>query len=59
MKKRNKKEKGITSQTVAPGINPEDSYGEKANVADLKMGEYTEVTRLVYDEYDPSGDEKD
>ncbi|MBS4198192.1 hypothetical protein KHA93_00775 [Bacillus sp. FJAT-49732] len=39
---------------IAPGIDTEDSYGEDATQANIDKGDYTTVTRLVYDEYDPS-----
>ncbi len=39
---------------VAPGMDPESSYGEKATKSEIKKGESTTVTRLTYDEYDPS-----
>ncbi|MBW8351950.1 hypothetical protein K0H71_21340 [Bacillus sp. IITD106] len=39
---------------VAPGIDTEDSYGEEATQSDIDKGDYTTVTRLIYDEYDPS-----
>lgn len=52
--KNRKKRKEITHDTVAPGMDPEDSYGEKATPTEIKKGEYTTVTRLIYDEYDPS-----
>lgn len=55
MKNRKKKEK-TANKRVAPGIDPEDSYGEKATQTEIKKGEYTTVTRLVYDEYDASKD---
>ncbi|WP_205317617.1 hypothetical protein [Oceanobacillus zhaokaii] len=52
-----KREKKLLAEdpTVAPGINPEDSYGEKATKSEIEKGESTSVTRLTYDEYDPSG----
>jgi hypothetical protein len=51
-----KKEKNsqVSDTAVAPGIDPEDSYGRDATKAAIKKGESTKVTRFVYDEYDPS-----
>ena len=51
-----KKEKKlqVSDTAVAPGIDPEDSYGEKATKTAIKNGESTKVTRLIYNEYDPS-----
>ena len=39
---------------VAPTYDEEQSYGEDATEDDVKHGDATMVTRLVYDEYDPS-----
>ncbi|WP_158595124.1 hypothetical protein [Oceanobacillus piezotolerans] len=39
---------------VAPGVVPEDSFGEKATKSEIDKGESTTITRLAYDEYDPS-----
>ncbi|MFD2046523.1 hypothetical protein ACFSTA_19470 [Ornithinibacillus salinisoli] len=49
-----KKKKTNQTRGVAPGIDPEDSYGEKATNEEIKHGESTKVTRLINDEYDPS-----
>lgn len=51
-----KKQKKIhlPKNAAAVGIDPEASYGEKASQPEVKEGESTKVTRLVYDEYDPS-----
>ncbi|GAA0429082.1 hypothetical protein GCM10008983_01760 [Lentibacillus halophilus] len=38
---------------VAPGIDPDDAFGQNASENDIKRGESTKVTRLIYDEYDP------
>lgn len=48
------KQRKTASKVVAPGIDPDDAYGEKATQEDINRGESTIVTRLVYDEYDPS-----
>ncbi|MFD1361039.1 hypothetical protein [Lentibacillus salinarum] len=49
-KNRNKTDRRVT----APGIDPDDSYGEPATDAEIEKGESTKVTRFTYDEYDPS-----
>ncbi|MCG3420052.1 hypothetical protein [Oceanobacillus jordanicus] len=50
-----KKRKIRTDNTVvAPGMDPEDSYGERATKFEIEKGESTTVTRVTYDEYDPS-----
>lgn len=55
MLERNPKERAkTTDKKVAPGIDEEDSYGTPATKSEIEKGEYTSVTRLVYDEYDPS-----
>jgi hypothetical protein len=41
-------------EVTAPGIDPDDSFGEKASEADIEKGEYTRVTRLKYEAYEPS-----
>ncbi|WP_188456421.1 hypothetical protein [Virgibacillus oceani] len=50
-KKRNER---IADSIVAPGIDPEASYGDDATQSDIEKGDTTTVTRLIYDEYDPS-----
>ncbi|WP_156520739.1 hypothetical protein [Oceanobacillus sp. Castelsardo] len=42
----------ITESAQAPGIDPEDSYGKNATDKEIEKGESTQVTRLIYDEYD-------
>ncbi|WP_010530305.1 hypothetical protein [Lentibacillus jeotgali] len=50
-----KKRKETTDRHVtAPGIDPDDSFGEPATEEDIENGESTRVTRMTYDEYDPS-----
>jgi hypothetical protein len=39
---------------VAPTYDEEQSFGEDATEEEVKNGESTMVTRLVYDEVDPS-----
>ncbi|MBP2256991.1 hypothetical protein [Virgibacillus alimentarius] len=54
-----KKKKVIGDNVVAPGINEEDAYGEKATEAEIKSGESIKVTQFVYDEYDPSENDEE
>ncbi|WP_176555714.1 hypothetical protein [Virgibacillus ndiopensis] len=49
-----KKKPQIANSVVAPGIDPDNSYGEDATKPEIEKGEATTVTRLIYDEYDPS-----
>lgn len=53
MDKKKRKSK-IADSVVAPGIDPEDAFGEKASTSQVKNDESTPVTRMTYDEYDPS-----
>lgn len=41
-------------ETVAPGMDPDDSFGEEASETEIEKGESTRVTRMTYDEYNPS-----
>lgn len=52
----NKKDKRtlINRNMVAPGMNTDEVLDEDATQANVEKGEYTKVTKLVYDEYDPS-----
>jgi hypothetical protein len=47
-----KKRIQIPDSAQAPGIDPEDSYGKNATNEEVKKGESTQVTRLIYDAYD-------
>jgi len=49
-----KRKNDISSSAQAPGIDPDDSYGKDATKEEIDKGEYTPVTRLVYDEYEAS-----
>ncbi|MBM7573226.1 hypothetical protein [Aquibacillus albus] len=49
MKKHNPQEK-----KVAPNVDPDEDFGEKATQSEIEQGEYTKVTRLSYDEYEHS-----
>lgn len=49
-----KRKREIDRDVTAPGIDPDDSYGEPATEAEIEKGESTRVTRLKYDEYEPS-----
>ncbi|MBP3950432.1 hypothetical protein [Bacillus suaedae] len=42
------------NQKVAPTIDEEDSYGQDATEEEIREGDSTTVTRLVFDEHDPS-----
>lgn len=53
MDKKNKLQKlRVPNSAQAPGIDPEDSYGKNATNEEVEKGESTQVTRLIYDEYD-------
>ncbi len=41
-------------EKVAPGLDEEDSFGKDASKSDKEKGETTKVTRMIYDEYEPS-----
>ncbi|MBP1969137.1 hypothetical protein J2Z83_001240 [Virgibacillus natechei] len=49
-----KKRTQPAESVVAPGMDPEDSYGERATKSDIRKKESTRVTRLLNDEYDPN-----
>lgn len=50
-----KKQKSqIEDSVVAPGVDPEDALDKKATQSEIESGESTTVTKLTYDEYDPS-----
>jgi len=49
-----KKKQDVLKNASAPGIDPDDSYGRAATQSEIEQGEYTKVTRLTNDEYDPS-----
>ncbi|MCE7792776.1 hypothetical protein K8O68_10150 [Salipaludibacillus sp. CUR1] len=53
-KKETNKVSSEEERTTAPGINEEDEFGEEATEDDRRRGDSTKVTRLIYDEYDPS-----
>lgn len=44
----------LPNNAVAPGIDEEDAYGQKATKSEIENDESTTVTRMVYDEYDTS-----
>lgn len=52
IKKNSKKQQD--PKTVAPGIDEADAFGENATESEINRGDYTTVTKLVYDEYDRS-----
>lgn len=49
-----KKQSQKWDDVVAPGNDPDDSFGRDATPSEIKQGESTKVTRMMYDEYDPS-----
>jgi len=49
-----KKDEKREPEKVAPGLDEEDSFGKDASKVDKEKGETTRVTRMIYDEYDPS-----
>lgn len=54
MQNSKRKKEYEAANVQAPGIDPDDSFGEKANEEEIKSGESTHVTRLIYDEYEKS-----
>lgn len=48
------KQTQMNDDVIAPGIDPDDSYGRDATQSEIEQGESTKVTRMTYDEYDPS-----
>ena len=53
MDKKKRKDK-VADNVVAPGIDPDDAYGENASPSQVKNGESTTVIRMTFDEYDSS-----
>ncbi|MCU9614725.1 hypothetical protein OEV98_14370 [Caldibacillus lycopersici] len=49
-----KKQQTKTNATIAPGIDNDEELETKASQDEKQSGEYTEVTTLSLDEYDPS-----
>jgi hypothetical protein len=41
--------------TIATGIDDDEELNENATAEEIRRGDYTKVTKLVWDEYDPSG----
>ncbi|MDY0410235.1 hypothetical protein ACFFIS_15170 [Virgibacillus soli] len=39
---------------IAPGMNTDDKLDMDASDTEKQAGETTKVTKLIYDEYDPS-----
>lgn len=54
MRNNKKKKEYKAAKVQAPGIDPDDSFGEKANEEEIRSGESTRVTRIIYDEYEKS-----
>lgn len=40
--------------TIAPGMDDHEELNQNASDKEIQKGEYTRVTRLSYDEVDPS-----
>ncbi|SER82523.1 hypothetical protein [Salipaludibacillus aurantiacus] len=53
-KKETNKVSPEVERTTAPGIDEEEEFGEDATEDERRKGDSTKVTRLIYDEYDPS-----
>lgn len=51
------KRKKRDDEKVAPGLDAEDALEKDASEEEVEKGEYTQVTKLTLDEYDPSTDE--
>ncbi|WP_249872480.1 hypothetical protein [Oceanobacillus saliphilus] len=51
---RKQKKLRAEDSAVAPGMDPEDSYGKRATKSEIEKGESTTTTRLTYDAFDPS-----
>lgn len=49
-----RKKSDAYDNVIAPGIDPDDSFGKDATKSEIESGESTKVTKLTYDEYDPS-----
>jgi len=56
-KRRKRRKSTPTNNPVAPGVDEEDLYDRPATQSEIEKGESTTVTRMIYDEYDPSRDE--
>lgn len=46
--------KPVKGEQIAPGLDAEEALEKEASSNDIQEGDYTKVTQLVYDEYDPS-----
>lgn len=53
--KQKRKQQGTTS-FVAPGIDPNDAYGEEATKSEIEKGEATRTTRLTSIDYEVDED---
>jgi hypothetical protein len=40
--------------TIAPGMNDNEELEQKASEVEIKKGEYTSVTKMSWDEVNPS-----
>lgn len=48
------KKKNRQGPTMAPGMNDQEELKQEATDEEIDKGEYTNVTRLSFDEVDPS-----
>ncbi|MGV3487932.1 MAG: hypothetical protein ACO1OC_05025 [Tuberibacillus sp.] len=53
MERKDQEEK--KAPTIANGIDNDEELEADATEAEIKRGDYTKVTKLIWDEYDPSG----
>ncbi|WP_179133904.1 hypothetical protein [Halobacillus massiliensis] len=51
---KNKRKQKESEFKEAPTSNDADLFGKDASEEEIREGESTKVTKLVYDEYDPS-----
>lgn len=48
------KDRKTQNATVAPGMDDQEELNMRASKNEVKKGEYTKVTKLSYDEVNPS-----
>lgn len=51
---KNKNENRNNEPTIAPGLDDSEELEQSATRAEIEKGEYTQVTKLSYDEVGPS-----
>lgn len=52
------KKRDTDEPTLAPGIDEEEELNQEATEEDIEEGDYTQVTRVILDENDPSGEDE-